>query len=66
MTEHDIISINQLIEICTNNTNIGTQNESTTNKINRSESWKLFIEELKKYHMIINFDNNNLSIFLKY
>jgi hypothetical protein len=61
ISEQDIIGINQLVEICINNTNfsnsnIGPQNESNTkdtnkdNKIiSRSEYWKLLTDELKKY-----------------
>jgi hypothetical protein len=61
ISEQDIIGINQLVEICTSNTNfsnssIGPQNEGSikdTNKVNeitnRSEYWKLLTGELKKY-----------------
>jgi hypothetical protein len=47
--EQDIIGINQLVETCSNNIYIGNQNENTKNKISRSEHWKLFTDDLKKY-----------------
>ena len=47
--EQDIVGINQLVETCSNNINIGDQNENTKYKISRSEHWKLFTDDLKKY-----------------
>ncbi len=47
--EQDIIGINQLVETCSNNINTNTLNENTKNKISRSEHWKLFTDDLKKY-----------------
>ncbi len=47
--EQDIVGINQLVETCSNNINIGNQNENTKDKISRSEHWKLFTDDLKKY-----------------
>jgi hypothetical protein len=47
--EQDILGINQLVETCSNNINTGTLNENTKNKISRSEHWKIFTDDLKKY-----------------
>jgi hypothetical protein len=47
--EQDILGINQLVETCSNNIYIDTLNENTKNKISRSEHWKLFTDDLKKY-----------------
>ena len=68
ITEQDIIDINQLVEICTNNNTVyidsipagpninQNENENNNNKNvigsyrnNRSEYWKLLIDDLKKY-----------------
>ncbi len=49
MNEHDIININHLIEISTNNIDNVTENKNTNKNISRSEYWKLFIDDLKKY-----------------
>ena len=38
-----------MIEICTNNIYNGNLNEKNKNKISRSEYWKLFTDDLKKY-----------------
>jgi hypothetical protein len=62
MTESDIISINSLVEVCTksnidiSNSKIGDQNKGVTTKYMntnaskvKSEYWKLWINNLKKY-----------------
>jgi hypothetical protein len=50
MNEHDIINISHLIEICTSNIDNVTENKNTTNKnISRSEYWKIFTDDLKRY-----------------
>jgi hypothetical protein len=62
MTESDIININQLVQVCTksnidfSNSKIGNQNQDITTKYRntndskvKSEYWKLWINDLKKY-----------------
>ncbi|MER5174922.1 MAG: hypothetical protein ABJB76_01905 [Candidatus Nitrosocosmicus sp.] len=65
ITEQDITDMNQLVEICTNNNTVyidsipdpnSNQYENNNNKNvtgsyrnNRSEYWKLLIDDLKKY-----------------
>jgi predicted RNA-binding protein with EMAP domain len=64
ITESDIININQLVEVCTksnnidfSNSKIGNQNENFTTKYRRntddskvkSEYWKMWINDLKRY-----------------
>jgi hypothetical protein len=52
LCEQDILGINQLVETCSNNIYMDNQNENTKNKISRSEHWKLFTDDLKKYNDI--------------
>jgi hypothetical protein len=65
MTESDIISINSLVEVCTksdidfSNSKFGDQNQDFTTKYRntidskvKSEYWKLWINDLKKYRDI--------------
>jgi hypothetical protein len=61
MTESDIITINSLVEVCTSNidfsnSKFGDQNQGVTTKYRntndskvKSEYWKLWINDLKKY-----------------
>ncbi len=48
INEQNIIEINHLIEIL-DNTHIENKNENSKNKISRSEHWKSFTDELKRY-----------------
>ena len=48
MVEQNIIDIHYLIETI-NNTDISNEKENTKNNISRSEYWKLFTDDLKRY-----------------
>ncbi len=48
MVEQNIIDIHHLIETI-NNTNIDNKTKIQKNRISRSEYWKIFTDELKRY-----------------